>query len=271
MGIPKNPNDKDFMTKRPASMIFLAVVHALFLREVQTRFGSKKLGYLWAVIDPAAKIIVFSVIKTVLATRVGLGYDYPVFLATSFLAYDLFTNITKRSMEAFGANQALFAYKQVKPFDTLVVRYLVEWFVTTLTAAALIVLGLYLGFDLRVENVNMVLAGLIWISLFGLGLGLLFAVLGYFYENIKKVINLMFTPLFFLSGLFYTLDSLPPLAREYLHYNPVIHFIELIHGSYFAALHTDYVDYTYMLFWTLAPLFAGLYLYRRAETGIIAS
>ena len=47
--------------------------------------------------------------------------------------------------------------------------------------------------------------------------------------------------------------------------------MELIHGSYFSALHTEYVDYTYMLFWTLVPMFAGLYLYRRAEEGIIAS
>ena len=259
------------MTKRSSYAIFLAVVKALFYREMQTRFGSKKLGYLWAVVDPTAKIVVFSAIKVLLGARVGLGYDYPVFLATSFLAYDLFANITKKSMEAFSANAALFAYKQVKPFDTVVVRYVVECLVMVMATLVLVVAGLYLGFDLRVENISMVLLGVVWISLFGLGLGIFFAVIGHFYENFKKTVNLLFLPLFFVSALFYTVDSLPPLAREYILYNPVVHFMELIHGSYFSALHTEYVDYTYMLFWTLLPLFAGLYLYRRAEEGIIAS
>lgn len=259
------------MTKRSSLAIFTAVVKALFFRELQTRFGSKKLGYVWALIDPTFKIIIFSALKTILLSGAGLGYDYPVFLATSFLAYDLFVNITKKSMEAFTANQALFSYKQVKPFDTLVVRYIMECFITIMATLALLLAGYYIGFDMRIENVNMVIVGVIWISLFGLGLGLFFAVIAHFYENFKKIINVLFMSLFFLSALFYTVDSLPPLAREYILYNPVVHFIEMIHGNYFAALHTEYVNYTYMLFWTLLPFFAGLYLYRRAEQGIIAS
>ena len=259
------------MTKRSSLAIFTAVVKALFFRELQTRFGSKKLGYFWAIIDPASKIIIFASIKTLIISKAGLGYDYPVFLATSFLAYDLFANIAKKSMNAFEANQGLFGYKQVHPFDTIIVRYIVECLIMILATMALVTAGYFSEFDMRAENLNMVIFGVLWFSFFGLGLGIFFAVIGHFYENFKKTVNLMFMPLFFLSALFYTVDSLPPLAREYLLYNPVVHFMELIHGSYFAALHTDYVNYTYMLFWTLVPLFAGLYLYRRAERGIIAS
>lgn len=259
------------MTKRSSYTIFIAVVKALFFREMQTRFGSKKLGYFWAVIDPTAKIVVFSAIKTILFAKTGLAYDYPVFLATSFLAYDLFINITKKSMDAFESNRGLFSYKQVKPFDTLIVRYLVEGLVMILAAMVLIVAGLYLGFDLKVENVNMVILGVIWISVFGFGLGLFFAVISQFYENFKKTINLLFLPLFFLSALFYTVDSIPSQLREYLLFNPVVHFIEFIHGNYFIALHTDYVNPVYMAFWTLTPLFLGLYLYRKTEQRIVAS
>ena len=81
----------------------------------------------------------------------------------------------------------------------------------------------------------------------------------------------MFLPLFFLSGLFYTLDSLPQIARDILVYNPVINFMEMIHGNYFYSLNTDYVNYTYMLFWTLIPMFIGLWLYKNSEKKIIMS
>ena len=77
--------------------------------------------------------------------------------------------------------------------------------------------------------------------------------------------------MFFMSGLFYTLDSLPPPAREILLYNPVVHFIELIHGEYFYPLNTQYVDFNYMILWTLIPMSIGLWIYKRTEKKIIMS
>ncbi len=38
------------------------VIHALILREIKSRFGRLKLGYLWAVFEPAAFVALFSLI-----------------------------------------------------------------------------------------------------------------------------------------------------------------------------------------------------------------
>ncbi|MEA2091568.1 MAG: hypothetical protein U9O83_04275, partial [Campylobacterota bacterium] len=77
--------------------------------------------------------------------------------------------------------------------------------------------------------------------------------------------------LLFVSTLMYTVDSLPPVLREIILYNPLVHFIEMIHGNYFAVLDTKYVDYEYMFYWTFVPLFLGLYFYARSEKKIISS
>jgi len=257
--------------KRASFTIFKAVVHALVLREIQTRFGSQKLGYLWAIVDPMAQIIVFASIKALLFGGSMPGIDYPVFLATGFLAYDLFKHITLRSMDAFKANKGLFVYKQVKPFDTLVARTIIEVLITSVATTIFLCIGLYFGFDLEVKDLNMVILGFLWIALFGFSLGILFAVLATFYENFAKIIRLIFMPLMFVSALFYTVESLPPIARDFILLNPVIHFIELIHGSYFPELETTYVDFTYMTFWTLIPLYFGLWLYKRSEQKIVMS
>jgi len=257
--------------KRKPFTIFKAVVKALVLREVQTRFGSQKLGYLWAIIDPMAMIVVFSFIKTVISHSSIPGIDYPVFLASSFLAYDLFKNISLRSMDAFVANKGLFVYKQVKPFDTLVSRAIVESLIIGAVTIIFICIGLYFGFDMEVKDLNMVILGFLWIGVFGFGLGLFFAVIGTFYENFKKIVRLLFLPLFFLSALFYTVESLPPIARDIVLLNPIVHFIEFIHGSFFPELDTKYVDFTYMAFWTLIPFFLGLWLYIKSERKIVMS
>ena len=132
-------------------------------------------------------------------------------------------------------------------------------------------IGLYFDFNITVENFNMVILAVIWLSLFGFSLGLLSAVIGTFYETYIKIVNVIMTPLLFISALMYTVDSLPPMLREILLYNPLVHFIEMIHGYYFVTLDTKYIDYEYMFYWTFIPLFLGLYFYTRAEKKVISS
>ena len=258
------------MKKRTSFQIFTSVVMALFLREVQTKFGTKKLGYFWAIFDPMSQVIIFSTIKMALSDRAMQGMDYPVFLATSFLTYNIF-KVALSSQAAFKSNKALFSYKQVKPFDAIVSRYLLEFLVMCLTIIIFLLFGLYIDLDIGVKNLNMVLLAVAWFTVFSFGIGLLIAVLSTFYETFAKLIGVMGLPLFFVSGLMFTVDSLPPTVREYLLYNPVLHFMEMIHGNYFNVLDTRYVDYTYMFLWTIIPLFIGLFFYIRSEKKIIAS
>jgi len=259
------------MTKRTSFAIFKSVINALFLREIQTRFGTKKLGYLWGIIDPMTQIIIFSLMKFAVHDGGMPGIDYPVFLATGFLTYNFFKALMSGSMSAFDANKALFSYKQVKPIDAIFSRFFVEFLILCAASALFIAFGIYFGLDMSVKDFNMVILAVVWFSLFGISIGILFAVITHFYETFGKIISFLSLPLFFLSALMYTVDSLPPILREIILYNPVVHFIEMIHGNYFAVLNTDYVNYEYMMFWTIIPLFLGLLFYIKAEKKIIAS
>ena len=258
------------VVKRTSYQIFSSVVSALFLREIQTRFGSKKGGYFWALFDAMLMVLVFAGLKSMVADKSMPGVDFPVFLASGFLAFFMFKNIVSGFMGAFSANAALFNYRQVRPFDTLVSRFLIELLVSTMATLAFIAIGLYFEFDIAVQDFAMVMLAVAWLALFAFGFGLFSAVLATFFENYSKIVNVVMTPLLFISALMYTVESLPPALREIVLYNPLVHFIEMIHGNFFVTLTTDYVDYTYMFFWTFIPLFAGLYLYRGSEEGIIA-
>jgi capsular polysaccharide transport system permease protein len=218
-----------------------------------------------------AVIVVFALIKEMLHPNSLPGISYPVFLASGFIAYNMFKNIVLRSMDAFSGNKGLFIYKQVKPFDTLISRAILEVALTGVIILLFLFIGWYLGLNIECKDILMVIVGYLWMALFGLSLGILFGVLAFFYENFKKIINLLFLPLFFLSALFYTLDQLPPIARKILIFNPIVHFEEFIHGSYFYGMDYKYVNFLYMLFWTLIPAFLGLYLYKKSERKIIMS
>lgn len=247
---------------------FFNVIYALFLREIQTRFGSKKMGYFWAIVEPSVQIAVFLVLKVFIFQTSMPGVDFAVFLASGFIAYNLFKNLVINSMGAFESNQALFIYAQVRPIHTLFARFLVEFLIFIFVSIFFLTIGWYFHTEIIPDNLLNVILAILWFALFGFSLGLLFTIIGSFYETFRKIINLIFTPMLFLSALFYTVDQLPENAREYILYNPIVHFVELIHGSYIDVLHIDYVDFRYMFFWTVIPLFLGLYFYIKSERKI---
>jgi len=229
------------------------------------------MGYFWAVVEPSAQIAVFLAVKVFLFPSSMPGVDFAIFLASGFIAYNLFKSIVISSMNAFQSNRGLFVYAQVFPIHTIFSRILVEFLVFIFVSIFFLTIGWYFHKEIVPDNLLNVMLAVLWFILFGFSLGLLFSVIGTFYETFKKIISLIFTPMLFLSGLFYTADQLPPVLREYLLYNPILHFLELIHGSYFNSLNTNYVDYQYILMWTIVPLFFGLFFYLKTERKIQAS
>lgn len=259
------------MKKRSSLVIFYSVVLALFLREVQVRFGTKRMGYFWAIFDAMAMVFTFASLKYFIAENSMPEVDFSVFLASGFLAFFLWKNIVKKSISAFESNRALFNYKQVKPIDAVFARFALECLVSTMATSLFLIIGLYFDFAVDVQNFNMVILAVVWLSFFGLSVGIFNAVVSSFYPFYSKLVDIVMLPLLFVSAIMYTVDSLPLEVREIILYNPLVHFMEMIHGNYFIVLNTSYVDYEYMMYWTIVPMFLGLFFYKRSEEKIIAS
>ena len=250
--------------------VFYDVQKALFLRELNMRFSSGKSGLFWTFMEPFIQILIFVLIKVILFGKQGETFSFAVFLALNFTAFNLFKHIVLKSRDAFKANKGLFVYKQVKPIDTIIARGLVETFITIVIIIIFIVIGYFFNFDMAIKDFNMVFFGFLILILFSYAFGLVVAVANVFFQSVGKLIGFLMTALMFGSAIFYTLDALPLKAREFLLINPLTHIMELIHGSYFNALNTQYVSYSYITLWTLFLLYIGLWLYYKLEKRIIS-
>jgi capsular polysaccharide transport system permease protein len=246
-----------------------SVIYALFLREVNVRFSAGTMGYFWVIFEPLLQIFIFVTVKVMLFGS-NSGLDYPVFITLGFIGFNFFRHIVDQSMGAFAANKGLYAYKQVKPIDTIVSRVLVEFLVTVIITLIFVLVGFYFGFDMDIENLGMLLLTFVWLTLFSVSFGLFTAVLSTFYDSLKKVIKLVLSPLMFVSAVFYSMQDMPQALQGMLYYNPLAHFMEMLHANYFYILNDDFVDYQYILLWTIIPLFMGLWLYTRLEKRIIS-
>ena len=258
------------MVKRSSFKIFLAVQNALILRELNMRFSSGRMGIFWTFFEPFIQIIFFVLIKTLLFTSSDNGFDFGIFLALNFTAFSMFKNIVSRAMNSFQANSALFIYKQVKPIDTIIARTFIEIFITGIIILVFLGIGYYFEFDMYVKNLSMVVLGFLFLILFSFSFGLFLALMNSYTDSVSKVMGFLITALMFSSAILYSISMLPSELQELLLYNPLTHFMEMIHGNYFIALDDHFVDYTYMTFWTCSFLYVGLWWYIKIEKRIVS-
>ncbi|WP_308915419.1 ABC transporter permease [Jannaschia sp. LMIT008] len=108
----------------------------------------------------------------------------------------------------------------------LVVGYLAGGIVRGIVVAAAIMLVMFPFIGLGVQNPLM---AFVWVVMGGAFLGALGIVAGVFankFDQIAAITNFIVVPLSFLSGTFYSLDTLPPAMRFLSHVNPVFYLID---------------------------------------------
>jgi capsular polysaccharide transport system permease protein len=258
------------LLKRNYLQVFLAVQKALFLRELNMRISVSKFGLFWTFFQPFVQVILFVLVKLFLFGDSAETFDFAVFLAINFTAFHMFKSIINKSLGAFKANRGLFNYKQVKPIDTIIARSVVEIFITAIILLIFIAIGYYFNFDMNAKDVVMIFIGFIWLIIFSIAFAILMALANTFFPSVSKINGFLMYAFLFGSALFYSVDMLSPELQKIIYYNPLAHFMELLHGSYFYTLDLKHVDFTYMMYWTVGLLFAGLWLYMKLERKIIS-
>lgn len=242
--------------------IQLRVVGALVLREMRVRFGRSQLGYLWAIAEPLAYIIAFSSMFYFFDRHPPYGNSMALFFATGILPFQLFRNLGNQLAAAFDSNQALLTYPIVQPIDTVIARAVLE--VATALLIMLIVFGaLFLAADTPLPNdIMRMLEALTLVSMLGFGIGLISAVVITHFRSWQNIFRMLMTPMLFLSGVIYSLDSLPPHFRDILAWNPLVHGIEAFRSGYYANYRSNDVDELYLLMWSLFATFIALAMER---------
>lgn len=259
-------------TPRSSLDVFRSVVYALFLRELQTRFGTIRLGYLWAVLEPAAQVLVLVAVFGFASRHLMPGLDFAMFVLTGLMPFQFFRQMVGRSMDAIDANRALFGYRQVMPIDTLIARLILESLVNLVVFAVLIAVCAGLGMRVGVEDPLGLLGMGALLVLISFGLGLACAVLGQRSKQLRKVIPLVLNPLYFVSGVFFPMALIPEKYLPLVIWNPILHLNELVRDRYFLAFRaSDDASLLFVISFGLISLLLGLALYRRHRLALVAT
>jgi len=267
-----------FSTRRSVSpaleaiRLQIRVIGALILRETRTRFGSSRLGYIWALVEPIVHIAVLSVVYMVFMRRNPVGTSLALFFVTGVIPFFLYDKTAHRLSGAINANKALLHLALVKNVDVILARALLE-LATLLIVLLLLMTSLYaLGQMVNVQFDPLIMAqAILLLWMLGLGIGAINAVLNTLIKSWDTVFKMLTRPLYLLSGVFFMVERVPPPFGTYLRYNPLVHGIELFRSAFFPGYGRYVIDLPYLMTWSVGALVVGFALERIFRKQLSAS
>ncbi|WP_170947068.1 ABC transporter permease [Bordetella genomosp. 2] len=235
---------------------------ALVLREMRSRFGRMRLGALWVVLEPMAHMAALATLVS-LRGATSIGYDFFVWLLVGIAPFLLFKNIALKLMNSVDANKSLFSYKQIQPADAFAARTIVEFCISAIVFMFLYIGLTWHGHDTAIHD------SILWLTFLGLGIvfsfafGILLALIAEAVPETKFVLTLLFLPLYFLSGIVFSLHRIPEEYMKYILWNPYLHIVDLIRESTFKHYRPyDGVSAMYVVECTIVFMFLACAIYR---------
>lgn len=245
-----------------------SVWNALFVREFLARLMADRLAWFWMIAEPVAFILLMSAIRVVVLGRSRdiAGADFLPWMIVGLLGFFLFRENMFRPIGAIQANQGLFAYRQVKPIDTVFVRCYLEGLLRSVIFLGFILIGPLFALELIPHQPVLALAG--WLSLWalGIGMGLVLSALTALVPELGRVVRIASLPLLILSGVIIPLNMLPHDLLAWLMINPIVHGLEFMRSGFFEYYHVlPGTSLLYLWYWALSLIALGLMLHLRFE------
>jgi capsular polysaccharide transport system permease protein len=238
------------------------------LREIHTIHGSSRLGYLWVLINNIVMLTFLWKIREILGFRPPHGMPVPTFLISGYAVWGIVSGITNRSISAVNGNRALLTFPQVTPLDVMLARVGVITATEVLVAAILLSVTVAAGYNQPSPDWGGVMGVILASATLGLGLGTLLGALNVLFPVVERLTPIVFRFLFFVSGVFFSLRSVPYRFRDLLGYNPILQLVEWSRLSLSPHYSAPDIDTNYLIAVCLPLLTLGALLERYMRSQI---
>lgn len=256
--------------KRSSLKIMGDTVHALLMRELRTRFGSSKLGYFWAIAEPAAQATVLAVLFSLIGRSSLSGVPVALFLITGVMPFKAFSKSLIQLSAGIKSSSALFSYRQVSPIDPLITRLIIELATFFIVYGIILLVMFWIGFDVWPQDLlALILVSLLFMFL-AVGLALCLSVAQLYWQDANKLLAMIMTPMFFISGILFCATMIPQRFWYLFSWNPIFHAIELSRDAFFVSYETPIGSWLYLGLLTLGFNVLGLMLYRANRIKFVA-
>lgn len=210
---------------------------------VTTRYRNSILGWTWSYVRPAAQFLVFWIVLGIFMELDHGIPSYAVYLFSGIVIINLFSEGFKNATTSIVGNAPL-VRKVFLPRQLFAVSAVIVAFVHFLPQAGLLlVVCLLMGWATQVSILSIlaILAGMLIVMVFSLGLGLFFGAINVRFRDAENIVELMLLLATWASPVLYswtmvqnTLDRFawPSWILDLYLLNPITQGVELFHFAF---------------------------------------
>ncbi|OIQ25364.1 ABC transporter permease [uncultured Vibrio sp.] len=246
--------------KRSNLQVWGDVIFAIFLREIKSK-SNDKLGVAWSVVSPVAFIFMLSYVRGVVDGGETHGVPTFFFMVYGMLLVQFLLGVLGATASSIKKNKPLYAFRQVQPISSVIAISGFECLVKAVVIVVIGVISFYLGFDIQVHDPIHLVFNIVQVGIFASSLGLIFSLASCFVPEVEKIRSLAMRPIFFISGIFFSLQDIPREFWPYLTWNPLLHAVELTRFAAYPHYGSEGVSSFYLSMCTLISLFFALACY----------
>lgn len=245
---------------------FRGFILASVRRDFVSRYLGTKLGFFWALAQPLAMILIYSVVLATVMKPVLPGHSsafaYSIYLCSGIIVWQLFGDLLNRSVGIFVNNAGLLKKANLPKLALPLVVAL-----SALSNFA-VLLAIFFGFLLVVGSFpGIAVVALVPLAVlvvgFALGLGIFLGTINVFYRDVGQVVAMSLQFWFWLTPIVYPGRSLPDGVAAAIAWNPLSAIVAFSQVMFVEHRLLPWSTLTYSTLVTVALLLLGFVAFRR--------
>jgi len=236
------------------------LVKNLVRRNLTARYKRSVLGVLWTLLDPLLMMIAMAVVFGALLAKSVPGYS--VFLLSGLVIWNFFSQASTQAMMDFVYSGSL-VVKVYMPKSVFAVSSIGTHLVNLLLACIpLFIIALILARPFTPALLFLPISVLL-VAMFTLGTGLLVSALAVFFADMINIFTLLLQLLFFLSGIFFSVEAIPESFQNIIFLLPTYQMVTIFRYPMYEGQIPPTGSLIYFSGWAIGMLFVGLFVFTR--------
>jgi len=238
------------------------------LAQLKSESRNNYLGYIWFILDPLiGTVILYFVFGILNGNRTS---EYVLFLLTGMMVWQWIEGSIMMGVGSITAKIGILNVVPMPKYLFPIVSIMANTWKFLCVFLVLILLAHILGFYASVAYLTLPLVFFVGL-LFIVGLGIPLSLIVTYMPDFINLISSLFRLLFFLSGIFFTIDTVPQTLLPYFNANPIALLMHAFRNILIDGAMPSFADLFYCACVGTILLIAGIFLCHRIDKKILKS
>jgi len=244
---------------RPALLdcgrVQLRVIGALIVRELHSRYGRHRFGYVMMFIEPMLLAIAIRAMHH--SNNGPVTRTVFEFYAIGYVLFFMWRAMVTRGSAVIEGGRNLLYHQRITLLDLFFARHLIEVISAVGVMIIFYTVLIAFGSDYPASIIQMI-EGVLLMGLLGQGLAFNIANLVQRYEMLDRFVHMAAYITLPISGMLYLVDTLPPAWQAVVMWVPMANCFEFFREGQFGGIYKYHYDIGYLLIWILSTHLLGL-------------